>query len=134
MQWTGVAFATQHEHVGLVRVDHRITDTLSSFVRVSKNATDIFTPSAALPVGTRNFDAPTSGLIDFLYLASPRTTNELRIGANYAEPLNSQATGGTNIAISVPGFSTLSCRDVSHRGYARSTPTRAFEGRRVQGD
>ena len=106
-QWTGVAFTTQQERVGLVRVDHHVSDTLSSYVRVSKNATDIFTPSAALPVGTRNVDAPTSGLLDFLYLASPRTTNELRIGANYAEPLNSLSTGGTNIAISVPGFSTL---------------------------
>src|SRR6202011_3861466 len=42
-----------------------------------------------------------------LYLASSRTTNELRIGTNYSEPLNSTSTGGANIAISVPTFSTL---------------------------
>ncbi len=106
-QWTGVAFATQKEHVGLVRFDHRMTDTLSAYVRVSTNSTDIFTPSAALPVGTQNLDAPTSGLIDLLYLAGSRTTNELRIGANYAEPINLKAAGGTKIAIAVPGFSTL---------------------------
>jgi hypothetical protein len=107
-QWTGVDFATQREHVGLLRVDHRITDKLSTYVRVSKNATDIFTPSATLPVGgTQNPDAPTSGLVDLLYLPSSRTTNELRIGFNYSEPLNSTTTGGANIAISVPSFSTL---------------------------
>jgi hypothetical protein len=107
-QWTGVDFATQNEHVGTFRVDHRITDKLSTYVRVSKNSTDIFTPSATLPVGgTQNPDAPTSGLVDFLYLHSSRTTNELRVGFNYSEPLNSTTTGGTNIAISVPSFSTL---------------------------
>lgn len=107
-QWTGVDFATQNEHVGLLRVDHRINDKLSTYVRVSKNSTDIFSPSSTLPVGgTQNPDAPTSGLVDFLYLHSSRTTNELRVGFNYSEPLNSTTTGGTNIAISVPSFSTL---------------------------
>jgi outer membrane receptor protein involved in Fe transport len=107
MQWTGVASATQNEHVGLIRVDHRFTDKLSGYFRFSKNSTDIFAPNSALPVGTHNFDAPTSGLFDFLYLASPVTTNELRIGANYSEPLHSRVTGGPNIAVSVPSLSSL---------------------------
>lgn len=107
-QWTGVDFATQNEHVGTIRVDHRLTDKLSTYVRFSKNSTDIFTPGGTLPVGgTQNPDAPTSGLVDFLYLHSSRTTNELRLGFNYSEPLNSVTTGPTNIAISVPSFSTL---------------------------
>ncbi|MDR1990663.1 MAG: TonB-dependent receptor [Acidobacteriaceae bacterium] len=107
MQWTGVAYATQNEHVGLVRIDHRFSDTLSSYVRVSKNSTKIFSPSGTLPFGTYNPDAPTSAVVDLLYLPSSRTINELKIGTNYSEPLNSTSTGGTDIAISVPSFSPI---------------------------
>ncbi|MCU1260719.1 MAG: hypothetical protein JWO80_3604, partial [Bryobacterales bacterium] len=105
-QWTGVGKATQDEHVGLVRVDHRFTDNLSGYFRFSKNSTEIFAPNAQLPYGTRNLDAPTSGLFDFLYLVSPRTTNELRLAANYAQPLNS-IPSGAQAAISIPSLSTI---------------------------
>ena len=60
-----------------------------------------------LPVGTVNNDAPTSGLFDFTYLASARSTNEVRLGANYAQPLNSLATSPIDIAIGVTGLSGL---------------------------
>ena len=106
MQWTGVAQSTQDEHVGLIRLDHRFSDKLSSYFRFSKNSTDIFAPNAALPYGTRNLDAPTSGLFDFLYLVSPRTTNEIRIGANYAQPLNSIPSGAA-ATISIPSLSAI---------------------------
>jgi outer membrane receptor protein involved in Fe transport len=108
MQWTGVDYATQNEDVLLLRADHRFSSRLSSYVRVSRNRTDIFTPSSTLPGGTFNPDAPSSGVLDLLFLASPRTTNELRIGTNYSEPLNSRTVGGsTDIAVSVPSFSTV---------------------------
>jgi hypothetical protein len=107
-QWTGVQAATQNEHVGLIRIDHRFSDKLSGYFRFNKNSTDIYAPSANLPVGTSNFDAPTSGLFEFLYLVSPRTTNEFRVGANYSQPLNSQTTNtGINIAVAVPSVSTI---------------------------
>ncbi len=106
LQWTGVGSATDDEHVGLVRVDHRFTDKLSSYVRFNKNSTEIFAPDAALPYGTLNLSAPTSGLVDFLYLINPTTTNELRIGADYAQPLNSIPTGA-EAAISIPNLSTI---------------------------
>ena len=107
MQWNGVGSSTQDEHSGLIRVDHRFSDKLTSYFRFSKNSTDQFAPNAALPLGTTNLDAPTSGLFDFLYMASPRTTNELRLGANYSEPLNSITKSGINIAISVPSLSSI---------------------------
>lgn len=106
-QWTGVGSSTQDEHVGLIRVDHRFTDKLSGYFRFSKNSTETFTPNAALPVGTRNLDSPTSGVFDLLYLLSPRSTNELRLGGNYAEPLNSNSQTGSTIAVSVPNISSL---------------------------
>ena len=80
-----MGIATQDEHVGLIRVDHGFSEKLSSYFRFSKNSTESFAPNAALLVGTRNLDSPQSAVLDFLYLISPRTTNELRIAANYAE-------------------------------------------------
>jgi hypothetical protein len=88
-QWTGTSLATQNEHTGLLRIDHRVNDKLSAYFRASGDSTNQFTPNAALPYGTKNFDVPSSGLFEFLYLVNPNTTNELRIAANYAQPLHS---------------------------------------------
>ncbi|HKE25166.1 MAG TPA: TonB-dependent receptor [Bryobacteraceae bacterium] len=106
MLWTGVAPSTQDEHVGLMRIDHHFSDKLTGYFRFDKNATDILTPDKAMPYPTRNLDAPTSGVFDFLYIASPRTTNEVRLGANYAEPLHSIPSGAP-AAISIPQLSTI---------------------------
>jgi hypothetical protein len=106
-QWAGVNSNRQDEHAGLFRLDHRFSDKLNFFVRFSTNRTETFTPSTVLPVGTRNNDAPTSGLFDFTYLASPRSTNEVRLGANYAQPMNSLATSPIDIQIGVTGLSSL---------------------------
>lgn len=106
-QWTGVSSNTQDEHAGLFRLDHRFTDKLNFYSRFSTNRTETFTPSTLLPVGTRNNDEPTSGVLDFTYLVSLRTTNEIRIGANYAQPLNSVSTSPIDIAVAVPNLSSL---------------------------
>ncbi|HEY4360041.1 MAG TPA: carboxypeptidase regulatory-like domain-containing protein [Bryobacteraceae bacterium] len=106
-QWTGVSSNTQDEHAGLFRLDHRFTDKLTFYSRFSTNRTETFTPSTLLPVGTRNNDAPTSGLLDLTYSISPRSINEVRLGANYAQPLNSLATSPIDIAVAVPNLSSL---------------------------
>jgi hypothetical protein len=109
MQWTGVAFATQQEKAVTLRLDHRFNNRLSTYVRATRNSTQIFTPNAAIPGGTNNPDAPSSGLVDVLFLPSSRTTNELRLGTNYSQPLHSDTVGGSpvDIAISVPSFTAL---------------------------
>jgi hypothetical protein len=106
-QWTGTSLSTQNEHTGLLRVDHRFSDRLSAYFRASGDSTNQFTPNAALPYGTKNYDAPSSGLFDFLYLVSPTTTNELRIGGNYAQPLHSIPTSGAPATFSIPSFSAI---------------------------
>lgn len=106
LQWTGVIEATHDEHVGMVRLDHRFSDKLTSYFRFSKNSTNIFIPDKAMPYGTRKLDAPTSGVFDFLYLVSPRTTNEFRLGANYAQPFN-RTPNGAEAAIKIPNLSTI---------------------------
>ncbi|SPE41922.1 hypothetical protein SBA3_4780001 [Candidatus Sulfopaludibacter sp. SbA3] len=106
-QWTGTSLATQNEHTGLLRIDHRFNDKLSAYFRASADSTNQFTPNAALPYGTKNYDAPSSGLFDFLYLVDPNTTNELRIGGNYAQPLHSIPTSGAPATFSIPSFSSI---------------------------
>jgi hypothetical protein len=106
MQWTGIGLSTQNEHTGLMRIDHRFSDKLSLYFRASGDTTKSFAPNSALPYGTTNFDAPSSGLFDLLYLVNPNTTNELRIGANYAQPLHSVPTGA-EATISIPSLSAI---------------------------
>ena len=106
-QWTNVSNNKQDEHSGLFRFDHRFTDKLNFYARFSTNRTETYNPSALLPVGTSNNDAPTNGLFDFTYLVNPHSTNEVRIGANYAQPLNSLSTSPIDIAVAVPNLSSL---------------------------
>ncbi len=105
-QWTGIGLSTQNEHTGLLRIDHHFTDKLSGYFRASGDTTNIFTPNASLPYGTRNLDAPSSGLFDLLYLVNSNTTNELRLGANYAQPLHS-IPSGAEATISIPQLSSI---------------------------
>ncbi len=106
MGWTGIGLATQNEHTFLLRLDHRFSDRFSAYFRASGDTTNAFAPNAALPYGTRNLDAPVSGLFGFLYLLNPSTTNELRIGANYAQPLHS-IPSGAQATISIPSLSSI---------------------------
>jgi hypothetical protein len=106
-QWTGTSLATQNEHTGLLRLDHRFNDKLSAYMRLSADSTNQYSPNSAMPYGTKNYDAPASGLFDFLYLASPTTTNELRVGANYAQPLHSIPTSGAPATFSIPSLSSI---------------------------
>lgn len=106
-QWRGVGSNTHDEHVGMIRVDHRFTDRLSSYFRFSRNNTNTFSPNKSLPVGTQTNDTPTNGLFELMYLISPTTTNELRIGVNRAKPLNKVSQSGIDIAVSIPSFSKI---------------------------
>ncbi len=104
--YTGVGNSTQDEHVGIFRLDRTFSGSLTGYLRFSKNRTVIFAPNSALPYGTRNKDAPTSGVIALQWTVSPRTTNEFRLGANYAQPLNSIPTGAP-ASFSIPSLSTI---------------------------
>lgn len=119
LQWTGVGQSTQDEEVGLLRLDHRFTDKLSGYFRFTKNATDIFAPNSAPPYGTRNLDAPTSGLFDFLYLVSPtshqRTPDRGRLRA--AAELDS-FRGGSHHQHPEPFFHSWRQPAHRHRHYA----------------
>jgi hypothetical protein len=104
--WTGIGKSTVDEYTGLMRIDHRFSDKLTGYFRTSGDTTKAFAPNASLPYGTTNLDAPSSGLFDLQYLASPTSTNELRLGGNYAQPLHSIPTGA-EATISIPSLSSI---------------------------
>lgn len=109
-QWTGVGTQSQDEHVGLLRLDHRFSDRLSSYFRFTRNDTKIDTPvtdsSGILNVYSHTTNSPITGVIQLLYVHSPRAINEFRFGVNYV-PYDSNTDPRTQVILKVSGFTTL---------------------------
>jgi hypothetical protein len=102
-QWTGQASELEDEDVGTVRVDHRFTDTFTSYFRFTRNENRLNVPQT---LGEANPEviAPTSGVLEFLNILSPTTTNEFRFGMDFL-PWNSETPSDISSTISVPGLS-----------------------------
>jgi hypothetical protein len=81
-QWTGQAPNSENEDVGTIRIDHRFSDRLAAYFRFTRNNNRLSTPST-LGEPNPQVIAPTSGVLGFQYILSPRTTNELRLGGNF---------------------------------------------------
>src|SRR5215469_6812513 len=77
--WQGPVQNIQNEDVGTVRVDHRFSDQWSSYFRFTRNAAFVRTPNS-LNYGTSNYNGPWNAMVELLYVVSPRTTNEIRMG------------------------------------------------------
>jgi hypothetical protein len=102
-QWTGQASALEDEDVGTIRVDHRFTDKLSSYFRFSRNYNRLNVPQT-LGEANPQVIAPTTGVLEFMYLLSPRSTNEFRVGMDFL-PWNSETPSDITSTISVPSLS-----------------------------
>ncbi|HKE26860.1 MAG TPA: carboxypeptidase regulatory-like domain-containing protein [Bryobacteraceae bacterium] len=105
-QWTGQASNLEDEDVGTVRVDHRFSDTLSSYFRFTRNYNRLNVPQT-LGEPNPQVIAPTTGVLEFMDLLSPRSTNEFRFGMDFL-PWNSENPSDVTSALSVPGLSTPS--------------------------
>ena len=102
-QWTGQASQLEDEDVGTVRVDHRFSDTLSSYFRFTRNYNRLNVPQT-LGEANPQLIAPTSGVVELLDILSPRSTNEFRFGMDFL-PWNSETPSDISSTISVPGLS-----------------------------
>lgn len=102
-QWTGQASNLEDEDVGTVRVDHRFSDTKSSYFRFTRNYNRLNVPQT-LGEANPQLIAPTTGVLEFLDLLSPRSTNEFRFGMDFL-PWNSETPSNVSSTISVPGLS-----------------------------
>lgn len=108
-EWRGLKLQSQNEDVGTMKIDHRFTDTFSSYFRFTRNHATISQPlsDGTGSTGTSNTsdNAPINGVVEFLNVLSPRTTNELRLGGNWV-PWDSANEQKILTAIAVSGFST----------------------------
>jgi hypothetical protein len=105
-QWTGQASNLEDEDVGTVRVDHRFSDSSSSYFRFTRNYNRLNVPQTLGEPNPQQI-APTSGVLEFLNLLSPRSTNEFRFGMDFI-PWNSENPSNVSSALNVPGLSTPS--------------------------
>jgi hypothetical protein len=108
-EWRGLKYQSQTEDVGLLRVDHRFNDRWSSYFRFTRNHANIGQPvtDGTGSTGTSNNsdNAPVNGVLQLLYIISPRSTNELRFGGNWV-PWDSRNEQKIPLAVAVSGFST----------------------------
>jgi hypothetical protein len=104
--WNTQASQSQDEHVGMIRIDHRFSDRLTAYFRLTRNNADINVPQS-LGFAQDNVNAPLNGLVEFLYMITPRSTNELRLAGNWV-PWN-QANDSTlpPLSVSVTGLATI---------------------------
>jgi hypothetical protein len=100
-QWSGQGDQSEDEDVGTVRVDHRFSDRLSSYFRFTRNHNRLSAPSN-LGEPFPQVIAPTSGVLAFLYILSPRSTNDFRVGTNWM-PWDALTPSSLPVSISVGG-------------------------------
>jgi hypothetical protein len=102
-QWTGQASELEDEDVGTIRLDHRFTDKFTSYFRFTRNENRLNVPGT-LGEANPQVIAPTTGVLEFLNILSPRSTNEFRFGVDFL-PWNSETPSDITSTISVPGLS-----------------------------
>jgi hypothetical protein len=91
-EWRGIVPQTQNEDVGTLRVDHRFSDRWSSYFRFTRNHAFTSLP-VALDTNNESDNAPVNGVLQLLYVISPRSVNELRLGGNWV-PWDSEDPAG----------------------------------------
>jgi hypothetical protein len=102
--WSGPVQNLQDEDVGTLRVDHRFNDSWSSYFRFTRNNAFVRVPDS-LNYGTSSYNGPVNGVLEFLDVVSPRTTNEIRLAANWV-PWQMQQDIENVLAISVSPLAT----------------------------
>jgi hypothetical protein len=102
--WRGTVQNLQNEDVGTLRVDHRFNDKWSSYFRFTRNHAFTRVP-ASLNYGTNADNAPVNGVLELLYVISPRSTNEVRLAGNWV-PWDYQQDIRIPLAVSVGPLAT----------------------------
>jgi len=102
--WRGTVQNLQNEDVGTLRVDHRFNDRWSSYFRFTRNSAFTRVP-IALDYGNSSVNAPVNGVLELLYVISPRSTNELRMSGNWV-PWDSQQDQRIPLAVTANPLAT----------------------------
>jgi hypothetical protein len=102
--WRGTVQNLQNEDVGTLKVDHRFNDRWSSYFRFTRNSAFTRVP-VALDYGNSSVNAPVNGVLELLYVMSPRSTSELRLSGNWV-PWDSQNDQRIFLAVTASPLAT----------------------------
>src|SRR5215471_3572624 len=103
-EWRGILQQTQNEDVGTGRLDHRFNERWSSYFRFTKNRAYTSQP-VALDFSNKSVNAPVNGVLELLYVISPRSVNEFRLAGNFV-PWDSANDQRIPLAVAVGGLTT----------------------------
>jgi hypothetical protein len=107
-----VANLSANEDSGLIRIDHRISDSTSLYARYNIDQVFLTSPSGNLLDKTQTSTAPMNGVVTLSHVFSPTSLNVAEVGVNRIWALSHTDshffdTTGIFNAVSIPGFEPL---------------------------
>jgi len=103
----GLSRQAADETSGMIRFDHRFTDSTTAFFRINVDESVISTPLGNLRDRTIADARPINGVIALNEVLSPSMLNEVRLGFNQVDFRSAQATP-LPYSLKVTGFTTVS--------------------------
>jgi hypothetical protein len=109
-QWSGPGSANNDQHSGMLRVDHRFSDSSTLYARFSTNRMTVHTPlgdtTGYLDSYNRVDETVTTGVVEYQRIFTPALLNEARVGINRV-PYQSQYESSLLPSLKVTGFTTI---------------------------
>jgi hypothetical protein len=111
-QFVSVGSVSANEDSGLIRIDHRISDSTNLFVRYNIDQVFLSSPSGNLLDKSTTDTAPMNGALNLSHVFSPAMFNVLQFGVNRISAVSqtdSHFFDTTKIfnSVSIPGFEPL---------------------------
>ncbi|MBV8820998.1 MAG: TonB-dependent receptor [Acidobacteriaceae bacterium] len=106
LQFTGYAKTLANENAGMIRIDHRFSDSTTAFVRYNADNGVTTLPSGSLGQTQEQVNEPSNGVVELLNVFSPALVNEAKLGFNRA-PYISSTVSPVPFSLSVTGASSI---------------------------
>ncbi len=108
--WTGAGRQVQNENFGLVRVDHRFTQTTTAYARFNLDQGELQVPNGDSSGYLRDVllteDSPKNGILELQHVFSPNLLNEIKGGFNRV-PFTTTNQSILPVQVQVAGLTTL---------------------------
>jgi Carboxypeptidase regulatory-like domain len=111
-QYVSTGSVSSSENSGLIRIDHRISDTTNFFARYNIDVVSLSSPSGVLLDKSLTNAGPMNGSLSLSHVFSPTMFNLVQLGVNRIHTLNSTNSHffdmtGINNSIAIPGLTTV---------------------------
>jgi hypothetical protein len=108
--WTGAGRQVQNEDFGLVRIDHRFTQSTTAYARFNLDQGQLQAPngdsSGYLRDTVLTSDSPKNGILELQHIFSPTLVNEITAGVNRV-PFDTANQSELPIQVQIAGLTTL---------------------------